>query len=165
MRIRKLDIKDAPLMLEWMHDDDVVRYLKADFKNKSIDDCERFIKFANDSDENKHYAIVDETDEYVGTVSLKHISADSAEFGITIRKHAMGKGYAGFAMAQIIEIAKELGLKKIYWCVKPSNLRAIRFYTKHGYSMIQVPYEVKGYSEQEKSEFTWFGTDLQGIVH
>ena len=27
MRIRELDIKDAPLMYSWMHDDNVVDYL------------------------------------------------------------------------------------------------------------------------------------------
>lgn len=39
MRIRKLEKKDADLMLEWMHDDRVVQYLLADLSKKSDQDC------------------------------------------------------------------------------------------------------------------------------
>ena len=36
MRLRKLQLKDAPLMLEWMHDESVVHDLHTDFASKSI---------------------------------------------------------------------------------------------------------------------------------
>ena len=35
MKLRKLKIKDALLMLEWMHDESVTMYLKTDFRNKT----------------------------------------------------------------------------------------------------------------------------------
>ena len=36
MKLRKLDVKDAPFMLEWMHSADVVKNLQADFASKTI---------------------------------------------------------------------------------------------------------------------------------
>ena len=39
-KLRKLEKRDANYMLEWMQDDDLIKYLKKDFKNMSIDDCE-----------------------------------------------------------------------------------------------------------------------------
>ena len=44
MRLRHLEEKDAPLMLEWMHDPDVVGKLKGNFLNKTLADAEAFIR-------------------------------------------------------------------------------------------------------------------------
>lgn len=134
MRLRQLEKKDARLMLEWMHDKSVVRYLQTDFMNKTLDDCKAFIHASNNSSEDMHLAIVDNQDIYMGTVSLKHITQETAEFAITMRTCAMGKGYASFAMAEVIRIGlEELGLREIYWYVSSENKRAIRFYDKNGY--------------------------------
>ena len=161
MIIRKLEKKDAPLMLEWMHDEDVVMFLKTDFKNMTMEDCIRFIECAEDSSDSVHLAIADEQDEYKGTVSLKHIKGKNAEFGITIRRCAMGKGYSWFAMSEIFRIAKEkFALKSIYWCVDPRNIRAEKFYEKHGFSQIMVPENTHGYSDEERKEFIWYGDDI-----
>lgn len=43
MILRKLELKDATLMLEWMHDKTVVNNLKVNFMSKTIEDCESFI--------------------------------------------------------------------------------------------------------------------------
>ena len=39
MELRKLQKKDAPLMLEWMHDDYAVHFLKGSFFRKTLDDA------------------------------------------------------------------------------------------------------------------------------
>lgn len=136
MHLRKLKIEDAPLMLEWMHDEDVVRNLAANFMAKTIVDCENFIVSSADSAYDLHMAIVTDADDYMGTVSLKHIDreAGNAEFGITVRRAAMGKGYSWYGMSEIIRIAfEELGLNSVYWCVSEKNKQACRFYDKHGF--------------------------------
>lgn len=80
MRLRELRMEDAPLMLEWMHDDFVVHDLATNFSEKSIEDCNNFIQYAisQTSDMSKckdiHMAVVDDNDEYMGTVSLKNIN-------------------------------------------------------------------------------------------
>ena len=101
MRLRNLELKDAPLMLEWMHDKSVVKDMQADFLSKTLEDCYIFILSSKDTQKNLHLAIVAETDEYMGTVSLKNIEEDKAEFAITVRKNAMGKGYALFGMKKL----------------------------------------------------------------
>ena len=93
MKLRELRAKDAQLMLEWMHDPDVVKDLRRDFASKTLEDCLQFIQSSKNSKEDLHCAVVNDDDEYMGTVSLKHIRAGKAEFGITVRSCAMGKGY------------------------------------------------------------------------
>ncbi|MDD6102233.1 MAG: GNAT family N-acetyltransferase [Clostridiales bacterium] len=158
MKLRKLELKDAPLMLEWMHDESVVKDLQADFAAKTLEDCENFIKAAADTSVNMHLAITDDNDEYMGTVSLKHINGETAEFGITVRTAAMGKGYSRFAMEEIIKTGLDkLGLKSIFWCVNPENKRAVRFYDKNGYRFIDMKNRsVEGYTKEQVNKYVWY---------
>lgn len=137
MSLRKLRPEDAPLMLEWMHDPSVVSELATDFSAKTLDDCLRFIASAQDGTEDVHLAIADENGKYMGTVSLKHIRDGRAEFAITVRKCAMGRGFAAFGMKKILSYGTDiLHLNEIYWCVARTNTRAVRFYDKHAYLRI-----------------------------
>lgn len=155
MRLRELEEKDAPLMLEWMHDSSVVEYMQADFASKTLEDCIQFIH--SSSDEDSHFAVVDDKDEYMGTVSLKHITDDDAEFAITIRKAAMGKGFSSFAMKEIINYGFDvLKLNSIYWCVNPENKRAVRFYDKNGYERIDKKEFSGGYTPEQVQKYIWY---------
>ena len=58
MRLRKLEEKDAPLMLEWMHDPDVVENLNKNFAAMTMDDCKRFIVGSADTKVNLHFAFI-----------------------------------------------------------------------------------------------------------
>lgn len=159
MNLRPLKLNDAPLMLEWMHDPSVVEGLQADFMSKTIEDCENFINASLTDDKNLHLAIADDSDEYQGTVSLKHIEGNTAEFAITIRKSAMGKGISKDAMKAIISKGlDELGLSSIYWCVSPDNARAVRFYDKNGYQRIPADKLVIAgdYTEEQKKKYFWY---------
>ena len=144
MYLRKLELKDAPLMLAWMHDKSVTEKLQADFASKTMEDAEKFIRASMDSKNDLHLAIASDTDEYMGTVSLKHIEDGTAEFAITVRAESMGKGYAWFGMESIIEKAfDELGLECVYWCVSRENQRAVRFYDKHNFhEALDIPAKV-----------------------
>lgn len=144
MYLRKLDLKDAPLMLEWMHDEDVVGFLKTDFMSKNINDAEGFIENSWKEEKNINLAIVSDDDEYMGTVSLKNIEDSSGEFAITVRSSAMGRGYSWFGMKSIIEKAfNEMNLESIYWCVSRKNKRAVRFYDKHNFhEALDIPSKI-----------------------
>ncbi len=143
MNLRTLKLEDAPLMLEWMHDRDVTADLKADFASKTLEDAEAFINHSiqmldgnidRSGNSDVHLAIVSDEDEYMGTVSLKHITETDAEFGITVRKVAMSHGYSWYGMKAIIDKAfEEYGLESVYWCVSRENERAVRFYDKHNF--------------------------------
>lgn len=141
MHLRKLELKDALLMLEWMHDGSVTENLRTDFSLKTLSDVEIFIKTSWCDKNNLNLAVVSEDDEYMGTVSLKHIEDGSAEFAITVRSKAMGHGYSWSGMKSILEKAfNELGLECVYWCVSRKNARAVRFYDKHNFhEAIDIP--------------------------
>lgn len=159
MKLRTLEQKDAPLMLEWMHDEDVTKDLAANFAAKQLGDCEAFIEAAQDQSIDLHLAIVDEDDTYMGTVSLKHMHEGRAEFAITIRKAAMGKGYSAWGMNEILRMGlSELGLEEIYWCVSRENVRAVRFYDKNGYEkVLDVPGDIaSSYTKEQLESFYWY---------
>ena len=165
MNVRKLQLKDAPHMLEWMHDENVVKDLQANFMSKTIEDCEKFITYSLLDNNNLHYAITDDEDTYMGTVSLKNINEETAEFAITVRKSAMGKGYSLYGMKKIIDKGlNELGLKKIYWCVNPVNKRAVRFYDKNGFektnilkdTLIKIIRMINNYTENQIENYIWY---------
>ncbi|MCD8369327.1 MAG: N-acetyltransferase, partial [Clostridiales bacterium] len=69
MKLRRLELKDKKLMLEWMHDFNVVQNMRTDFCNKTEEDCEAFIQSSWENTGDLHLAIVDESDMYLGTVS------------------------------------------------------------------------------------------------
>ena len=159
MKLRKLELKDAPLMLEWMHDKSVVEDLRTNFLSKTMEDCEYFIKCSWDDQNNENFAIVDDLDTYMGTVSLKNITKSSAEFGITVRSCAMGKGYSIWAMEEILRIAFESkGLQMIYWCVSPDNKRAVRFYDKNEFERVDAQDldMITGYTQEQIDAYVWY---------
>lgn len=157
MKLRALKKEDAPGMLEWMHDPDVVKNMQTNFAAKTMDDCLRFIEASRTDSGNLHLAVADDRDEYLGTVSLKYLHGGRAEFAITMRRRAMGTGAAREAMAQMLEKGlKEMGLRSVYWCVSPDNARAVRFYDKNGYPRAAAPAEAAGYSPEQISRYIWY---------
>lgn len=157
MHLRPLEQTDAPRMLEWMHDPDVVGHLSANFAEKTLADCQRFIASAADQTTDLHLAIADSQDTYMGTVSLKHIADGTAEFAITVHKEAMGNGFSRFAMAQILQMGLQQ-LSAIYWCVSPDNRRAVRFYDKNGYARTTcVPQRIRDfYTPEQLESLIWY---------
>lgn len=160
MKLRKLELSDAPLMLEWMHDKSVVEDLRTNFLSKTLEDCENFIKNSWNDENNINVAIVDEDNVYMGTVSLKNIKDNTAEFGITVRKAAMGKGYAIDGMKEILRIAfEEMNIHSVYWCVSPDNYRAVRFYDKNGFERIaakELTMIDSGYTTEQVNYYIWY---------
>lgn len=146
MRLRRLELKDAFLMLEWMHDENVICNMATNFEEKSIEDINAFILNSRDESTSLHRAIVSESDEYMGTVSLKHIDMVEkiAEFAIVVRTEAMSKGYSWFGMIEILRIAfEELHLESVYWCVSKDNSRAVHFYDKHRFrEALDIPVNI-----------------------
>ena len=124
-----------------------------------MEDCENFIKSSRDDKNNWNVAIVDENDVYMGTVSLKNIKNTSAEFGITIRACAMGKGYSIWAIKETLRVAfEERRLEQVYWCVSPDNKRAVRFYDKNGFERVEAAAlgTIEGYTPEQIDAYVWY---------
>lgn len=139
MKLRKLELKDANRMLEWMHDPEIQKCFRFNTENKTLDDVYEFIRTAETTPidgKGIHLAIVDESDEYLGTISLKEIDAvaKSAEYAISLRKCAQGKGVGSAATKEILRIAfEEFALERVYLNVLADNEAAIRLYEKIGF--------------------------------
>lgn len=169
MELRSLVDKDAKYMLEWMSSKAITQDLDLDYSSCNIENTKEFIKSLEWTIDEKHLAIVSDEDEYMGTVSLKHIDQldGLAEFAIVVREKAMGKGYAWFGMLEMLKNAFEkYNLNRVYWCVNKNNRRALRFFLKHGFNMLDgdVPAEIiKRHSNEEN--LLWFavlkGDDYQ----
>lgn len=136
MKLRKLEYKDIPYMLEWMHDPEMTRYLKYDFSTATEETQKEFIDNSF-NEKTITFAIVDEIeDEYLGSISLKNINYDdkNAEYAICIRKGSTGKNIAYEASNKILKYAfNELNLNRVYLDVVSNNVRAVKFYEKFGF--------------------------------
>jgi len=137
MRLRSLKNEDASFMLEWMQDKTITKNLIHDFSKATLNDAILFIKNANlYREENRHYAIVDERDIYLGTTSLKRIDKMNriAELAICLRASQQGKGLGLLAIEKLLGIAfEEMNLEKIYLSVLENNIPAIKLYEKVGF--------------------------------
>lgn len=134
--LRPLELKDSERMLEWMRDPEITGHLQIGGPNTTREGVERFILNSRIESKNLHRAVVNKADEYMGTVSLKHIDREKgeAEYAIAMHRLALGSGAAFCASEQILRIAFEkLGLDRVYLNVLQENRRAIKFYTKFGF--------------------------------
>ena len=140
--LRELKEKDAQLMLEWMHDPETKKWFKKDMTSLSLSDVKRFINQSHIPDTlncgmSIHFAIADsKTDEYLGTISLKNVdlNALNAEYAISTRKVAQGKGIAKKATELILKKAFiNYGLHRVYLSVVSDNKNAIHLYEECGF--------------------------------
>ena len=139
--LRELKEKDAPFMLEWMQDSDIQKCFKRRMADYTLEDVLAFIKKSVFPDTvttgtDLHYAIADQADEYLGTVSLKNIDLENgnAEFAIVTRKEAHGKGIGHEATILLLKKAfNEIGLQRVYLNVFSNNDAAIRLYERCGF--------------------------------
>lgn len=135
--IRPLKNKDAEGMLEWMTDLEITKFFRFDASSVTLDSCRSFIAGADQNGNTLHYAVVDERDEYLGTISLKNIDekASSAEYAISMRACAHGSGAAADGTEAVLNIAfNTLGLHRVYLNVLADNGRANAFYRKMEFS-------------------------------
>ncbi len=134
--IRTLKLEDASEMYQTLCDQKVNQYMNIDGKNSSVELCKDYIKKANKSLDCKHFAIVDEEDNWIGTISLKNIDhkVGQAEYAIITSSKVHGKGYAFHATFELLEYAFDvLKLNRVYLNVVSDNLRANQFYKKCGF--------------------------------
>lgn len=135
-RIRALEIKDCENMLEWMHDTKINRFYTDTIRQATKESVTAFIE-ASAMQQKKgsayHYAIVNDDDEYLGTISLKNVEKiKGAEYAVSLRYSAQGKGIATWATNKILQMAfMELGLNRVYLNVLSDNFHASRFYEKN----------------------------------
>lgn len=132
--LRRLEIEDASLMLDWMINPDIYSKMQYDHTDITLDKCIIFIKNSWEDSKNLHLAISSSDGGYMGTVSLKNLDYKNniAELGIAIHPFFSGKGNASLALFEMAKRAFfEMGLNKIYLYVRSDNSRAVAFWRKN----------------------------------
>lgn len=136
IKIRKLEEKDIPFMIEWMQDKELTKYMHKDFSSIATYDIQKSFIETSFTDKDKSFAIVDDNDEYLGSVSLKNIDLSNydAEFAICVRKKAQGKKVAYNGTVELLKYGfGELKLKRIYLNTPVMNERSNGLYKKVGF--------------------------------
>lgn len=136
IKLRTLEYKDIPHMIEWMRYEENKNIFQNNFLTFTEEDARKFIEDSI-TEQNINFAIVNDTnDEYLGTISLKNINKKNrnAEYAISTRKKIRGTGVSFEATKLILDFGfHQLNLIKIYLNVLTTNKRAIRFYKKVGF--------------------------------
>lgn len=161
MRLRRLKEEDAPYMLEWMKDSNIQKNFRFPIEKTSIDEVMGFIRSAEIQlidGKSIHYAIADDNDEYMGTISLKDVSLKdgNAEYAISLRKCAQGKGIGTAATREIMKLAFEsFGLHRVYLNVLSDNVRAISLYERFGF-VYEGEFKEHLYLRGEYKSLKWY---------
>lgn len=156
MQLRRHDIKDIPLIKEWMNDTELVKQYLGSVKGGALTQIDELMA-ERSTYHSRHFAIVSDSDEYMGTVSLNHIINGTAELRIVVRKDAMRRGYSWFGIEEILRYAfEQLEIESVYWCVNKDNERAIKFCNKHNFhQVVDVPINALNRYE-DPDELNWF---------
>lgn len=141
IKLRGLRETDAEKMLEWMLDSRTQKSFQRDMSGTTLEMAKQFCRTEkieqNDLEyTNLHFAIADEIDEYLGTISLKNIDYNnkSAEYAIALREKARGKGIATEATRLLLKKGfEDMKLHRIYLTVFSDNMSAIKLYERSGF--------------------------------
>lgn len=161
VRLRKLESKDCDGMIEWMQDEEIRHSFRKNMGDRTRDDALAFITDARNvllDGRDMHYAVVNDSDEYMGTISLKAINKKdrNAEYAIGLRKKFWGKGVAQKATRELMKIAfQELQLEKVYLNVLSDNDRAIRLYEKCGF-VLEGEFRNHLYLDGQYQNLRWY---------
>lgn len=160
MQLRDFNLDDAKGMLQWFKDNRVTKFLHGDYDTFSLNDAEHFILVESKKEDEVHRAIVTDENEYVGTISLRHIDLndETAELAIVVRADYFAKGYAWFAVTEMLKYAfNTLKIHGVYWRVFKENARAIRFFDKHGFNKPDedIPEKIKNRHSNENN-LVWY---------
>jgi ribosomal-protein-alanine N-acetyltransferase len=84
--------------------------------------------------------IFNAADELIGRANLKDIDkvSQSAYIGYRIAEHWSGKGVASFAVQQLSQQARQLGLKMLFACVSTENRASERVLDKAGFVRLET---------------------------
>lgn len=137
-RLRELERVDLERINKWRNDPYLIACLGAPYRFINEDVDQRWYdKYLNTRSNSVRCAIVDETDEILGLISLMDIDSinRSASLHIMIGGHEnRGKGIGTFAVMAMIDHAfNNLNLRRIELGVLENNIPAIRLYEKCGF--------------------------------
>lgn len=170
IKLRMLQESDASGMLEWMKDPEIQNVFRNDMGKITMEEALEFIRSSRESWEKSgslHLAVADEKDEYLGTISLKNIDlqAKNAEYAISLRRKAHGKGIGYTATRQLLEYAFSImKLERIYLNVLSDNEKAIRLYERVGF-VFEGEFRKHLYLRGAYRNLKWYGLLRENYIN
>lgn len=136
-----LDKDNIPVVLRWLADPEINRYMLSGHEPISIEDEEKWYDEMMASPTDHVFQVhVSEDDRYIGNVGLHHMDPKHrhAELGIMIGSQAdQGQGYGRDAIATVLRFAfGELGLHRVYLSCDPDNARGVAAYRAAGFKQV-----------------------------
>jgi RimJ/RimL family protein N-acetyltransferase len=141
VELRPLDPANIELVISWLRDPEVNRYMLSGHEPIAIEDERAWYEHALASAEDLVVQIHRRADgAYIGNAGLHHIDAKhrGAELGIMIGDKAQqARGYGRDAMVTLLRFAfGELGLHRVYLRCHPDNARGLAAYRAIGFTEV-----------------------------
>ena len=131
--IRKLKKSDKKYFAKWWRDNELLELTSGVMEKISDAELDEYFKLILESVDDLHF-IIQLDRKVIGHVNLIKCSDEWYETQIIIGdREFRGSGYGPQAIKLLIGNAKNLGIKKIFLEVRPTNIRAIKAYEKSGF--------------------------------
>ena len=137
--LRPLRVSDARARLQWMNDDESVRYLGSGFlRKKTLDEVREEILLRLDGEFTGEECVIADavTQAYLGQINLMHPDeqAKCAALSLVLLPSARGKGLAKKALKLFLKKAfEEWGYHRLYLKCAARNERAVKLYESAGF--------------------------------
>jgi RimJ/RimL family protein N-acetyltransferase len=141
--LRKPTLADAEAVLfRYASDSEVTKYLCWP-RHQSVEDTKAFLTFS-DAEWSRWPAgpyLIESRSEHtlLGSTGLGFEAPLTAATGYALARDAWGKGYATEALTAIVDIAKKLGVVRLYALCHPDHLASARVLDKCGFRLEQRP--------------------------
>ncbi|MBM2820748.1 MAG: family N-acetyltransferase [Candidatus Berkelbacteria bacterium] len=131
-KLRKILPSDKNFFAKWWRDKDLIALTSGDFSVLSDTDINGY--FATKLKNQALEYMIDFNGQTIGNISLDKRENGWYEIQIIIgEKDFWGQGHGTESIKQMVDLAKERKISKIYLEVRPDNIRAIRAYEKAGF--------------------------------
>lgn len=127
--------------VQWMNDNEVVRFLDSNWRVYTLDSLKEYIKEANNNPNDFLFGIfLNDSDEHIGNIKIVEISYihRHGHIGVLIgRRDCWGKGLGAESIKLVTEIAfKHLNLNKLIAAMHAENVSCFKTFIKAGYNEI-----------------------------
>jgi UDP-4-amino-4,6-dideoxy-N-acetyl-beta-L-altrosamine N-acetyltransferase len=138
IELRKVTAEDILKIYEWRNHPQVRRWMLND-KEISWEEHEKFWEHMLNKEEPAFIIIFNNVD--CGVIRLTKINEETAEIDIFISPEFQGRGIGSEVIKKIVNMCRDLGIKKLIARVKPNNVASIKMFERNDFKLTYLYYE------------------------